>query len=373
MESTSRVRLENIQALRAIAALLVLALHTFNRAGTYGGGSTITDIRDVMRIFGHGGVDIFFVISGFIIVWVAHRAVGQSRPFSWSSAKAALTFAFHRAARILPLFWITLAAMLALNAILGHYPPWHKLMNEPGGLVLLTTPAAHRVSWSLVYEMHFYAVAACLILFAGRWVAIALAAWGILHVAITFILMGDDPTYLFFAPISIDFVLGALLAASMILTSSRLVPLIVWGAAAAIVAGVFWWSGQWTYPDPLARVLVWGIPSMGALYGLILLERTRGVVLPAWLRRCGDWSYSLYLWHIPVLMALGMTVHALGRKGTLAGGAGYVVLGVTLSLTVAALSFRFVESPIMRWASRQRFSPALVATSPQDALANQRR
>jgi len=359
MEPTSRLRLENIQALRAIAAFLVLGLHTFNRAVAYGGGPSVAQIKTVMHALGPGGVDIFFVISGFIIVWVAHRAVGDSRPFSRSGLKAALTFAFHRAARILPLFWIALAAMVILALIYGRSGPWHRLLAEPSGLLLLTAPAAHPVSWTLVFEMHFYAVAAFLILFAGRWVAIALGVWGLAHVALVMILMSASAApYSFFQPISIDFVLGVALAVSMIRTSSRTAPLVVWGAAAASVGGAVLWSGRMDYSEQLTRVLVWGVPTMGVLYGLILLETVRGVVLPAWLRHCGDWSYSLYLWHLPVLIALGMMVQALGRTGTFAGGAGYVMLGVVLCLVVSALSHRFVESPIMRWASRTRFPAA---------------
>ena len=312
----------------------------------------------VMREIGIGGVDIFFVISGFIIVWVAHRAAGGSRPFSLAALKTALIFAFHRAARIFPLFWITLAAMLAVTSMNRSYEQWLDLVPRLSDLFLITRPAALSVAWTLVFEVNFYASAALLILLAGRWTAIAFALWGLLQVAIVIVLIGvDAPPFWFFHPISIEFVLGAALAVSVICTSSRKVPLMVWGAAAAIVAGVLAWSGNWAYPDPMARVLVWGVPAMGVLYGVIVLETARGFVFPAWLRRCGDWSYSIYLWHLPVLIALRIVVQGLGRKGTFAGGVGYVVLGIVLSLTVAALSYRYIESPVMRWVARTRSSP----------------
>lgn len=354
MDST-RIRLENIQGLRAIAAIMVAAVHVLAIATQFGDKPVIAAINRFVDPLGQGGVDIFFVISGFIIVWVSQRAVGDAAPLSSSSLRAMLTFALHRIARVYPLFWITYAAFMGQRALRGI----EGKIEGPLELLLFAPSGVHGPAWTLVYEIHFYAVASVLILCAGRYIVHALAGWAVFHMAIVAVatITVVEP-YMFLQPISTELAMGALLAAAMILCSGHRAPLIAWAVAAALAGGSLLLSPDATYPDLMTRVVYWAVPTMGVLYGLVLLETKRGILLPAWLRRCGDWSYSLYLWHFPLMIGLAALVEALGRKGTLAGGVGYVALASILALVVAYLSYRCIERPIMRWVRRQLPSTA---------------
>lgn len=360
MDST-RIRLENIQGLRAIAAIMIAAVHVFKIATQFGDKPVVAAINRVVNPLGQGGVDIFFVVSGFIIVWVSHRAVGAAPPFSRRSFRAMLTFALHRAARIYPLFWITYAAFLGQRALRGIGVQ----MEGPLELLLLVPSRVHGPAWTLVYELHFYAIAAVLILCTGRYIVHALAGWAVFHMAlVTVVAMTVAEPYLFLQPISIELAMGALLAAAMILGSGHRAPLIAWAVAAALASGLLLLSPDATHPVLMARAAYWAVPAMGVLYGLVVLETKRGVLLPSWLRRCGDWSYSLYLWHFPIMIGLAVLLQALGRKGTLAGGVGYVVLASALALLVAWLSYRYVERPIMQWMQRRRPSTGAAIPTP---------
>jgi exopolysaccharide production protein ExoZ len=358
METRSQIRLENIQGLRAIAAMMVVSLHVFLLAQHYGDKSIMPVIAEAVRPLAHGGVDIFFVISGFIIAWVSHRAVGDTAPFSRGSLQAALTFALHRIARIYPLYWITLVAIFSLRTARGGVSPFEHLWANPGAIFLLSRPHGHSVAWTLVYEVHFYAIATVLILLSGRYIVRALSAWAVMHLAIVAgLMLAVGEPYGFLSSISMDLALGVLLGVAMILGWSYKAILIGWAALAAFVAAAVLLAGQLTYPYPL-RVLVWAIPAMGVLYGLVVVETKFGLVLPAWLRRCGDWSYGIYLWHWAVLFGMGSVVLALKRKGTMAGGWGYVAGAILLTLILSALTYRYVERPIMRWVQHRRPSSA---------------
>jgi peptidoglycan/LPS O-acetylase OafA/YrhL len=341
-------RLDNIQGLRAIAAYLVLVMHTLNLAVVYGGREHIAAAMSVMRLIGTGGVDMFFVVSGFIIVWVAHRAAGNR-------VGSAAHFALRRAVRIYPLFWLTLAAMLALPAIPGSNPAISEILANPLSLILVTRPAAHPISWTLVFEIHFYVVATVLIIVAGGRVALALVLWGITHsIFVGANLLHPITNYVFFNPVSLNFVFGVLLGSAMVYRRSCKVTALILASYGAMLVLLEFTFGRGTYDDPLSRVIVWGMPTSFLLLLLLQLESQRGLMFPGSIRKLGDWSYSLYLWHVPVLVAVGTIVRALDRHGTFAGGAGYVIVGITASTLVAAVSFRYFERPIMLLGAKGR-------------------
>lgn len=161
MNASGAAQFRSIQVLRAIAAVSVVFFHLKNGAS-----------------FGRFGVDIFFVLSGYVIAMVVG---GGQRP---------LPFILHRIARVVPLYWMATSAifMLALampTLFLGtqanagnllkslFFLPYFK---ESGGLYPMLT-----VGWTLNYEMFFYlAVTAALLLRPGGWMwgAAAIVALG---------------------------------------------------------------------------------------------------------------------------------------------------------------------------------------------------
>src|SRR5438876_1283510 len=147
--------LEGIQILRAVAALLVVFHHALeeSRAAIPGPKSP-----DWLTTFGAAGVDIFFVISGFIMLYVSFPAGGP--PASPQS------FLFSRITRIYPLYWICLATIIALKSVVRS----SSLPGDPnvflGSILLL--PGDYMIlgpAWTLVYEMYFYIIFAATLIF----------------------------------------------------------------------------------------------------------------------------------------------------------------------------------------------------------------
>ena len=100
----------NVQALRAIAALMVATMHAFAVQAYQQPGNGMLHLLHTAAQIGHAGVDIFFVISGFIITTVARRVAQDAKP--GLNPSLAGIFALHRAARIYPLYWIVLFVVL---------------------------------------------------------------------------------------------------------------------------------------------------------------------------------------------------------------------------------------------------------------------
>src|SRR6195952_3032676 len=182
MIKVARERLDTLEALRGIAALLVVLYHLqyifIARTGIVPFGG----------LFGSGdrGVDLFFVLSGFIIM-IAHRN-------DTGSTVRLMPYLYKRACRIFPSVWIMTSVAAVLYAChfggagkMAKLEPW----NIAASALLLPQngPALVNVTWTLKYEIFFYAVFALLIV--GRllgvvtmlaWqAAILLTAAGILH------------------------------------------------------------------------------------------------------------------------------------------------------------------------------------------------
>ncbi len=143
-----------VQGLRAVAALLVVWTHSIDAAAFYSPSRQQSFFH--LAGFGACGLDIFFVISGFIVSLVATRAVGKD-PHS------ARRFLSRRITRIFPLYWV-LTAVVIIEAQAGtHKVAWHGIswLATAGLLPSFSYPAASpllSLGWSLVFEMYFYYV-----------------------------------------------------------------------------------------------------------------------------------------------------------------------------------------------------------------------
>ena len=152
------MKLRSIQALRGIAVLGVVAFHVALVEGKYSGGDRL--LPDFLR-FGETGVDLFFVISGFVMVTVAQGRFGGTRElprFLWS-----------RITRIYPTYWFYFFITLAVFLV---KPEWVNASEENQAQLVtsfLLLPSEQlplvMVGWSLIHELWFYLVFAGLLLF----------------------------------------------------------------------------------------------------------------------------------------------------------------------------------------------------------------
>ena len=310
---------------------------------------------------GDMGVDLFFVISGFIMV-AAH-------PLSCTKAAQVGDFIARRITRIYPLYWLYSLPALAIYL---WKPGWLHRIDQgmqvhPMSSFLLWPQDGWPVlgqAWSLSFEMYFYAVFAGLMWSRAKWFGYSLLAWaGIVLTghALAGVSPGlDHPeTKLLFSLLTLEFIAGALVGLA-VLRWRTVWPGWGWFLAAC---GLAWIMGVVL---PLnehltggKRVFVYGLPAVALVYGSIVLERN-GVRAPRFLSVIGDWSYSIYLSHIFVIAALARVVSSVWTsRPWLEVSVTAICLGAVLAC--GAMSYYFLERPLLRvtrrWLSAWFFDP----------------
>jgi len=347
---TRRMRLGHVpvlDAIRGIAILLVLAGHADN--GLSGGML---------------GVDLFFVLSGFLITSLLLTEWNRDGTVSLRS------FYRRRAFRLLPALVVLLTVVTVVAALtaddfggrfvwalysLGYVINLAALGNGIGAENL-------QHMWSLSQEEQFYLVWPLVLLALLRTgvrprrlalgvgaVALALLVYrgvlGALEVA---------PGYLLYAPEtrSVGLVLGCLVGVAfshglvsrvpLVLATTLLVPA---GFAVAVV-------GPYSRPDAIVFLPLFCIAAAIVLLACVLHPGWwfARLIDRAWLRGLGRISYGLYLWHIPIYLAVGW------------------IAGLPLAILVAMVSYRFVERPFLRRRHRVR-DPKDASPAPAEQLA----
>jgi exopolysaccharide production protein ExoZ len=362
----------SLQACRGFAALLVVFYHVRGAISQpkYFGTSTFGDAF----VFGGGaGVDFFFVLSGFIIIWIHAKDFGQPQRLG--------AYLVKRAVRIYPTYWIIFgavcAAAMVVPALRQTLPgdPWvllKALLLVPDGSAVGGSTGAPviTVAWSLQFEVLFYALIALAIV-SPRAGLFAIALW-----ALNFMACRNVCTFplSFFANFRILlFLLGGLVAWLSAATASmpvahaagnsrgqaRLAP---WVDRAALALGVSCFIAGATW-ETLGHedvnigtqhvivsmlTLLYGIGSALVIFGVVKAE-DRGRVWggqPA-LQILGGASYALYLIHYPLVSLVIRVAIWSGMHG--AGGALLVfALAVCASVAVAVLFHLRVERPMLR-------------------------
>ena len=352
----------DVQGLRAVAILLVVLYHA--------------DIPGISG--GYVGVDVFFVISGFVITGLLLREREQSQRTSL------LNFYGRRARRIIPAASVVivvtvLVAYHSLGSLTGHgtaidgqwaavfLANFHFAASNTNYLASQQPPSALQNFWSLAVEEQFYIVYPTIFLIAARFargvslrarLATVLLAVIVASYAFSIVFTSANPASAFFSPLTRawELALGGLIAVAG--HSLRRVPsfwaaLVSWLGLGAIVVASTTLTSASVYPGALVA-----IPVLGT--GLVIAG---GFAQPAWgvefvLRRrpfqlLGLISYSLYLWHWPVL------VIATQHRGVTSLPVWDNVGLLVVATLIAILSYKLVENPVRhskflarrRWAS----------------------
>ncbi|MGJ8562071.1 MAG: acyltransferase family protein [Alphaproteobacteria bacterium] len=348
MTAPAPLKLSNIQTLRGLAALLVVFTHIPSMEIKHGGDSILPDFTRL----GISGVDLFFVISGFIMVYVTWHAK--------HALKNTLSFWFARLSRIFPIYWlIALAVLLAWTVkpgIISFDPEQTSIIKS---LLLWpdqTLPML-KVAWTLIHELYFYLVFGLLLLLPRKLLVPGLAVW------MVFVILGNrigwselsPETALIFHPLTAEFFMGAIAGWVFIKTKGAA------GAPALIIGLTLWCVGFYYlatafpgtfYPSNWERVLYFGIPGALIVYGLAGIER-QGFSLPVWSATFGDWSYSLYLSHILTLSVLGYIWRPFAIEGPLDNIVAIIIL-LAGSTAVSALLWYVFERPVLTLFRRLR-------------------
>lgn len=304
----------NIQVLRGFAATLVVWHHIQPMLNSSFGTSFQTNIGAI-------GVDIFFVISGFIMFYRGYTTPDRI-PF----------FLISRFFRIVPLYWLATFALVTLFLLgfspngVHHLTPRmvlesiffipSSLPNGNHALVLL-------LGWTLMYELFFYALFAVSFFARSRRMSLCCLTAALCSTSILGTLV-EGWTYFqmyYLAPITIEFLYGAVLGMTFdkIRFISRRSALIAAGSCFVVTTGLLIWfyqSGEFDTGRFGLRFLVFGIPSFFFVLGFLILEksgiRKRSGMLVKW----GDTSYSLYLFHPLILQgSIKFLEHVLPQNG----------------------------------------------------------
>ena len=300
----------SIQYLRGAAALAVVAMHT---GWTYSG-------------IGAAGVDVFFVISGFIMVHVSQR---ETTP---------RLFLLARARRVVPLYWLASLATIAVTGlsdlprILTSFVFWpHAGFDGRDYPVVIQ-------GWTLNYEVFFYAVFALSLASPRRRLEAVSVGFILLVAAGRWLQPQSVAAAVYTGPLLLEFLGGAWLCRAWQhgklpgrLGSASLVAV---GLIAFAVQARIGPSGDW-------RCLTWGLPALLLVAGALGLEASGSLMRLPGFRMLGDASYALYLTHllvqhplIPVLRPLPLPIA--------------LPLMLSACIAVAVAVHRGIERPLAR-------------------------
>lgn len=344
-ETPPVTRLANIQSLRGIAALLVVFSHLLVIERKY----SPDQLLNSWMSFGMVGVDLFFVISGFIMV---HVASNMRR-----GANSALEFLFARFARIYPLYWLVSAALLIVWLIRPDMV-FSSFKTEPNIIksFLLypdTRDPLLAVGWTLIHEIGFYLVFALAFLLKPKWLLPFLLAWaGIIGIGQWADIGAFGPMRkLLFSPLTYEFLAGALAGwifhkwQAKFALLSLLSGLVLWVVTLYILIS----AGHSMIESPFGRTIHFALPATLTVYGLAGLKTN----LPKFTQTLGDWSYSLYLTHVLTLTLFGRIWHKFTSIGFWDNIPILIILTL-ISIAVAGLTYKLAEKPFMVMAKKLR-------------------
>ena len=332
--------IKNIQALRALAVYLVVLAHSLPTLAMGG-------IETARLTFGLAGVDVFFVISGFIMVVTTDTRETQPGDFIW-----------HRITRVVPLYWVL--TLVVFGVALAAPSLVQATRSNPVELVksLFFIPFVKSngmvqpvvfVGWTLNYEMFFYLLFALSLVITAR----NLRLGCMLAVLIGLSLAGvcfpaPNRIYGFYTnPVMLEFGAGMFLGAIWAkMPASRGWVAAAWAGLTLAAALFALRSAYW--PDS-HRVVGFGIPAFLIVSSALVLERAGRVVQAGWILLLGNASYSIYLTHFFVTQAGKKAANGLHVHTPLSA----IMIALTTAIVLAFVGIavhRRIEIPLNRLA-----------------------
>jgi exopolysaccharide production protein ExoZ len=335
--------LRSIQYLRGAAALLIVFYHVFLQLYRLGYTGPFPQFLNV-------GVDIFFVISGFIM-WYT----------TFDERVKTAEFLRHRIVRIVPLYWLVTSFyvfVLLINPALmqsAQYDLYHIIASY------LFIPAPHPLvpeemwplvvpGWTLNYEMFFYLLFGFTLIFPMKVRAATIVATLTCLVGLQSFNPATNSIVGFYSSsIVIEFAFGVLIG--YLYTRNVAVPRL-YSITMMLVGMVLAVSLIGILPES-PRALVAGVPAFLVVAGAVFFERSHRVVELALPKLLGDASYSLYLSHGAVLSALGQLWRALRPPPNWQMTSLFLfsVTSVIVASIVGIGVYKFVERPLVRYLS----------------------
>ncbi len=324
-QSRNGLLIRPIQYLRGIAALSVVWLHALEMMNFHALGPSR---------FGGSGVDLFFVISGFIIVITAT-----------TKRLSIKQFLLLRIIRIAPLYWLStllivaaahLGAFKTLQYSLARIIKSLFFVPYDGGPVLVA-------GWTLNYEMAFYFVFAFSLLFSRRWQFHLLTGMLLLLVALGLVFHFHGTMARTYTSVLLLEFLGGAAVGHMWMQNK-----VEFGLPLAILFLTVGWFllFRWNQPPLL------GFTQMAGALLVILgcLQRRVRMVESTILLVIGNWSYSIYLTHLFVLAALRILWRS--KVDSLVLALSFMTIALVAAILVGGVCYKLVEDPLTRWLNK---------------------
>lgn len=338
--------LVQLQYVRAIAALLVVYFHSVLQLERVLPNADLTGV-----IFGESGVDLFFILSGFVM-WLttAERQIGPAE------------FYRHRIERIVPLYWLFTIMASGIALIMPAYLrstqfdlmhllaslffiPWVNPANATDGMIApVIIPG-----WTLNYEMYFYLIFGALLLIQKKMRLPALfAVLTVIFLAAYMAPEGSTVARFYGNSVIFEFLAGVLIARLYLAGK-------VMGTASAIVAAIVFmaillWADYAELHMP--RSIVAGIPAAIVIYSLVSIDFSR-FPESRFLHRLGDASYSLYITHVFTLVGVRIAYLKSPFEWT-KNEYLFLIACIAGSVIVALLVYRFYEKPAAGYLKSRR-------------------
>jgi len=355
MKQPPNETLYGIQFLRFIAAMMVVMRHALHRTDLVHPGQGYADWG-----VGSAGVDIFFVISGFLMVQV-----------TLDKDKSPLEFWLRRVIRVVPIYWVFTLIAFALTVAFPAYffgsMGLRQLLASlafipeplPNGKVVPVIPAG----WTLNLEMPFYTLlAACLLFGRSYLIATVSILFGIFCVSTLWVKSGHIPAFYAGGAVILEFAMG-IFAAFLLKHSGGSKPGL--GLVMVVFGFVLIWFMWNNGPNP--RALVIGGPALLIVMGTVIAEPLLRTWAPKFTILIGDASYSIYLVHMIWMNPLmrGGYNHKDGYLASMPPSVFLFIL-VVGSLVLGISSHLWLEKPLIA-----RLRGQMAALSPKSlALPN---
>jgi len=353
-----------LDGLRAIAAVMVVMTHAAYLTGFGVSGGLVG------RLWSRGdfGVGIFFALSGFLL----HRGL-LARRLGRGEATA---YALRRAARVLPAYWVALAAVVVFAN-----PPARDWILHAAGLQIYVSDAwiaSFGQSWSLATEISFYLALPLVVLalqpLRRRHPTLPIVVLSFAAVVLTLAsglgageIFGEDVLFnLWLHARAPQFLVGMICAEALLLPNHRVARVLRrWGsdvvlclaiAGGAYLLGTTPIAGALTL-DPATSSEIIVRTALCTIVALaLLLPLTHGSPTPysaalsrPTMRWLGVISYGIFLWHLPVFTAL---YDVTGLPAFSGGLAPLLAVGIPVTLLLSDLSHRWLEAPASRLVGR---------------------
>jgi peptidoglycan/LPS O-acetylase OafA/YrhL len=370
-----------LDGVRGVAILMVMALH-FVCSQVVQAQGKLELWAQRLTAYGGWGVDLFFVLSGFLITGILWDARGSQRYFR--------TFYARRTLRIFPLYYATLFVLIVLlpRGLLERYAPaalelrqlqgwlWPYLTN-----VYLAKQGTFEIPyvshfWTLAVEEHFYLVWPFVVGLLSLGAAMRVSVFAAIFALSLRIALGYSGANELWAYVLTPCRLDALCIGAWLALGSRAAPsqasflalakrgLLL--AAAGVLATSLWhvWRPAAVPPLPLRETCL----ALCFGFGIVLVGLPEGPSLPKalmrarWLRFLGKYSYGLYVFHGIIAWAF-IAHHTLPwfvsrASGRFAGLMLQGAVGSVASMLIAVASYELFEAPFLKLKKRFESSPA---------------